>query len=118
VRPGEQRLRPDFAVVGWRTDGDFWVLASAALEEAELRVETRLQCEDPFAFMRVMHLEVSRATITATTLWTDQTGGGPLYVMARGDSYAEALHRIFESWDPDAAPGRPEVTAPMRELGR
>ena len=84
--------RPDFVMVGGQSDGMFYLIASKALTEVELRVEAE-HLDELFDFRMGRQKPVYRQFLTAEM--RD-------YVVVAGRDYAEAFRTLFEEWTPGA----------------
>lgn len=86
--------RPDFVIAAWPDGkGRFLVLGSDKLTEADLRVEYYTVLFN----VRRGTKEVRDPVAVLQTVMKD-------YVIAEGDSYAEALANLFANWQPEPKP--------------
>lgn len=105
--------RPDWVVLGCPTaDGKVAVFASKDLDQAELETETE-------AIREYYSGQWLRNLPTRTTLTVELR----TYVIATGDTYEEAMRRLFAHWtpEPDGRPaiaGRPAIEQSDAEVAR
>jgi|SRR5690606_29380844 len=85
--------RPDFVILGVpHSDGKVMVLASTELREAELQYEAE--------YAESLYLSRPERVWQEYRLTTRMHG----YVMVIGDSYPDALSKLFGQWSPSEHP--------------
>ncbi len=91
--------RLDWTIVGWRDGVKFVVLASDQLSKAEINAHYEMEQSELFGMLvREPMLAWYEITVTTRQSWYgDDTA---LIIMTWGDSYEEALRKLFDAWGP------------------
>lgn len=97
---------PDWVVLGFQTQDQFFVAASETLTVAEIERQVDFLTDNWESVFNPVasHYELS-AVMTSL-------------VVASGASYAEAFANLMHEWDPDQRPDVGGLDAPRRALGK